>query len=81
MLPHLLVVGDGNSNDQGPVGPCTRTSGERGGGGGPTGGEIGPPLPSHVSLTSPGLTGTNSERLTELEEVERYPIGSHEAMP
>jgi hypothetical protein len=70
MLFHLLVVGAINSNDQGPVGPCKRLNGERGDGGGPIGGEIGPPPPSQVSLTPLGLTSTKSQRLKELEEAE-----------
>ncbi len=52
-----------------------------GGGGGPIGGEIGPPPPSHVSLTPPDLTGIDSERWQELEEVERCSVGSQEELP
>ena len=44
MLPHLLVVGDGNSDEPDPAGSGKRPSGEhRGGGGGQIGVEIGPP--------------------------------------
>jgi len=47
MLPHLLVVGAGNSGDLDPAGSGRGPSGEQGGGGG---GQIGeeikpPPLP------------------------------------
>jgi hypothetical protein len=48
MLPHLLVVGARNSDDQGPA--EKGLSGEHGDGGGPINGEIGPPPPSQVSL-------------------------------
>ena len=76
MLPHLLVMGTRNFYDQGPGGPCRRPSGERGGGDGPIGGEIGPLPSSKLSMTPPGLTGTNSERSKKLEEVESCPICS-----
>jgi len=42
MLPHLLVVGAGNSDDPDPVGSGKRPSGDHGGGG-QIGEEIGPP--------------------------------------
>ncbi len=80
MLPHLLVVGVRNSDDQGPDGSCKRLSGERGGGGGPISGEIGPSPPSHGSLTPPGLTSFNLGRLKEMEE-DCYTISSREALP
>ena len=81
MLPHLLVVGARNSYDQGPAGFCIRPSGERGGGGGSSIGEIGPPPPPHVTLTPPGLADSNLDKLKELEEEERCPIDSREALP
>ena len=78
----LHVVDTGNSNDQGPAWPCMRPSGGQGGDSGPIGEEIGPPPPSQMSLTTPiGLTGKDSERWQELEEVERYPVGSQEELP
>ena len=44
MLPHLLVVGGGNSDELDPVGSGRRPSGKHGGGGGgQIGEEIGPP--------------------------------------
>ena len=73
MLPRILVMDARNFNDQGPVGPCRRPSGERGGGDGPIGGEIGPPPRSHMSLTLPSITGAYSKRLKELEEEESFP--------
>jgi hypothetical protein len=74
MLPHLLLVGTRNSNDQGPVGPCMRPSGERGDGSGPINGEIGPPPPPQVSLTPPGMTSFDSYMLKDLEEEDRCPM-------
>ena len=81
MLPHLLVVGAGNSHKQGPAGSCSRPSGERGGGGDSISGEIGPPPPPHVSLTPPGLTGSDSDRLKETEEKDRCLACSREELP
>ncbi len=81
VLPHLLVVGAGNSHDQGPVGSYRRPSGERGGDGGSISGEIGPPPPPHVSMTPPGLTGSDSYRLKEMEEEDCCPACSREALP
>jgi hypothetical protein len=81
MLPHLLVVGAGNSDDHGPAGACKRLSGERSGGGGPISGQIGTPLPSHLSLTPPGLKSYDSERLQEMEEADYCPMDSREALP
>ena len=73
MLLHLLVMGVGNSHDQDPAGSYRRSSGERGGsGGGSISEEIGSPPPPHVSLTPPGLTGSDSERLKEMEEEDCY---------
>ncbi len=57
MVSHLLVVGVGNSDNQGPAGSCKRLNKERGGGDRPINGEIGTPPQSHVSLTPPSLTG------------------------
>ena len=81
MLPHLLVVGAGHSHDQGPAGSCKRPSGERGGGGDSIGGEIGPLPPPQVSLTPPGLRGSDSDRLKEMEEEDCCPARSQEALP
>jgi hypothetical protein len=81
MPSDLLVVGARNFDDQGPAGSCRRLSGERGGGGGPIGGEIYPPPPSHVSLTPPGVTGYDSERLKEMEEEVCCLTSSREALP
>jgi len=81
MLPHLFVVGAGNSDNQGQAGSCRRLSGERGGGGGPNSGEIGPPPPSHVFLTPPGLPGYDSDRLKEMEEEVYCLTSSREALP
>ena len=81
MLPHLLVVGAGNSLDQGPARSYRRPSEERGGGGGSNSGEIGPPPPPHVSLTPPGLTGYVSDRLKEMEEEDCCLARSREALP
>ena len=57
MLPHLLVVGARNSDDQCPPWSCRRLRGEHGGGGSPIspliewiGVDIGPQPPSHVSF-------------------------------
>jgi hypothetical protein len=85
MLPHLLVVGAGNSHDQDPAGSCKRPTGERGGGRRSISGEIGPPPPPQVSLTPPGLTGSDLDRLKEMEEenccldssLEELPRGWH----
>ena len=68
MLPNLLVVGARISYDQAPVGSCRRLNGERGGGGCPISGEIGPPPPAHVYLTPPGLASSDSDRSKEMEE-------------
>ena len=81
MLPHLLVVGVGNAEEQSPAGSCMRLSEERGGGGGLFSIEFGPPPPSQVSLTPPGLTGSDSDRLMEMKEEDCYLIGSREALP
>ncbi len=81
MLPHLLVVGVVNSDDQGPTRPCMRLSGEHGGGGGPVGGEIEPPPPSHVSSTPPGMRGLYYDKLKELEDEVCCPIYSEESLP
>jgi len=78
MLPHLLVVGAGDSDDHGS---CMRRSGKRGGRGGPISEDIGPPPPSHVPLTSLGLTGSDSDKLKEMEEEDCYLTGSWEALP
>jgi len=49
MLPHLLVVGVGNSDDPDLAGSGKKPSGEHGGGGGcQIGEEIGPPPPFPV---------------------------------
>jgi hypothetical protein len=81
MLPYPLVVGAGNSNDQGPAWPCKRPSGGQGGGGGLIKGEIGPPPPSNASLTPPGLTGKDLKRWQVLEEVDRCPANNHVELP
>ena len=81
MLPHLPVVGAGKSDDQGPAGSCRGLSGERVGGGGPISGEMRPPPLSQVSLTPPGMTGYDSNRLKEMEEEVCYLIASREALP
>jgi len=80
MLPHLLLVGALNSSDQDPAGSCRRLSEERGGGGGPISREIRPPLPPHVSFTPPDLTGSDSDRLKDVEEEDCCPIGSRDAL-
>jgi len=69
------------SYDQGPAGSCRRPSGERGGGGGSISGEIGSPPPPQVSLTPPGLTGSDLDRLKEMEEENGCLASSREAFP
>jgi hypothetical protein len=81
MLPQLLLVGAGNSDDHGPAGSCRRLSGERGGAGGPISGEVGSLPPSHVALTPPGLTGSDLDRMKETKEEECGPMGSRKALP
>jgi hypothetical protein len=81
MLPHLLVVDARNSLDQGPAGSCRRPSGERGAVGGPISGEIGPPPPPLVSLTPPGLTGYDLDKLKETEEEDSCLACSREELP
>ena len=62
-------------------GPAGGLSGERGGGGGSIIGESGPPPPPQVSLTPPGLTGSDLDRLKEIEEEDCCLASIREAMP
>ena len=67
MLPHLLAVGARNSEDRGPTRSCKGLSGERGGGGGPISKGSGSRRRHGCLRTPPGLTGSNSDKLKEME--------------
>ena len=79
MLPHLLVVGVGNSRDPGSDERGWRLSGEHSGGGGsPIGEEIGMPSPPHgpPAARSDGHVNSNRGR-EEHEDAGGSPQNTH----